>query len=192
LKRLQTQLARFDVPRTNRARIVPDVGFQFDVEGSWFPKVLDVEEDFTTLEAKMSGYYVIGKKRKVVLYGGVGGRKVWGRFPWREAAYVGGQRSNRGFETNRFAGHSSLYGRAELQWHLFDALFFIPGRFWIYGLADAGRVWFDDEDSDDWHPSYGGGIALDLPASPLRFRLELAQNTDEGELQFYFATGFSF
>ena len=71
-------------------------------------------------------------------------------------------------------------------------MIFIPGRVWIYGIADAGRVWFDDDDEDSWHPSYGGGLALELPASPLKFRLELVKNSDEGDLRFYFATGFSY
>ena len=122
----------------------------------------------------------------------LGGRSVWGDFPWFEAAFVGGLRSNRGFTPQRFAGDRSLYGSLEMRVHLFDATVVFPGRYWFFALADAGRVWVEGEDSNEWHPSYGGGLVVELPASPVKLTAQLAKNSDEDDLRFYFTSGFSF
>jgi outer membrane protein assembly factor BamA len=122
----------------------------------------------------------------------VGGRKAWGDFPWHEASFIGGSASNRGFVQQRFAGEEAAYGSAELRLRLFDSGILFPSRTWIFGLADVGRVWADGDDSDEWHPSYGGGVVVHLRATPIRLRAEWARNDDEDSNNFYFATGFAF
>ena len=167
-------------------------GARFNLEASYFPETFDLEEDFGAVEGLIAGYLGLGKNERVVLAGRVGGRKVWGRFPWHEAAFIGDRASNRGFPVQRFAGDRSLYGSAELRLHLFDAVALFPGRLWIYGLADVGRVWTDGEESDEWHPSYGAGVVIELAATPIKLRAEIAENKDEGDRRFYFSTGFAF
>jgi hypothetical protein len=68
----------------------------------------------------------------------------------------------------------------------------IPGRLWIVGLYDVGRVWFEGEDSDDWHPSYGGGIAFEVAGSPVTFWTGVAKPQEEDGVRFYFLSGFGF
>jgi len=45
----------------------------------------------------------------------VAGKKVWGTYPFYEAAYIGGATTVRGFVEHRFAGDAALYGNAELR-----------------------------------------------------------------------------
>ena len=85
-----------------------------------------------------------------------------------------------------------MYGGAEVRLHLGDAVVLFPGRLWLYGLVDVGRVWFDGDDSDEWHPSYGGGFVVELSATPLKFRAEFVKNDDEDDTQFYLTSGFAF
>ena len=68
----------------------------------------------------------------------------------------------------------------------------IPGRLWVVGLADVGRVWLEDEDSDEWHPSYGAGIAFEVAGSPLAFWTGAAKAAEEDGIRFYFLSGFGF
>ena len=49
----------------------------------------------------------------------VGGRKVFGEYPWFESAFVGGSKNLRGYRKNRFAGDGSLYGSVEARLWLF-------------------------------------------------------------------------
>jgi hypothetical protein len=66
----------------------------------------------------------------------------------------------------------------------------IPGRLWLFGLADFGRVW--GEESEDWHPSFGGGIVFEVAGSPLAFWTGAAKGRDETGVRFYFKSGFGF
>lgn len=119
-----------------------------------------------------------------------GGRKVWGTYPWFDAAFLGGL-NNRGFRIHRFAGDASLYGTAELRlWagHLPTPV--VPLRFGFLGFGDIGRVWLEGEDSDTWHPSGGGGILLQPMGAPVTARATVGVS-DEGT-RFYFGMGYAF
>jgi len=166
-------------------------GLRLETEGSFYPEVWDVEETFGAVEGSLSGHLGFGRSEKVVLAARVGGRKVWGRFPWHSAAFVGGSDSNRGFRNQRFAGEASLYGNLELRLALFNAMFVVPGRLWLFGLADVGRVYVDGEESDEWHPSFGGGVVLEVMGAPMKFWAGVAKNKNDS-VRIYFASGFSF
>lgn len=171
-------------------------GVAVSLEGSFYPELWDVEETFGSLEGELAGSLQIGHGRdrpsRLVLAARVGGRMVWGDFPWHEAAFIGSSGSNRGLPRQRFAGEESAYGNAELRLHLFDSYNLLPSRTWIFGLADVGRVWVDGESSDEWHPSYGGGIIVGMIASPMKVRATWARNDDEDIDRFYLSMGFSF
>ena len=121
-----------------------------------------------------------------------GGRQTFGKYPWYAAAFIGGGDSNRGYREQRFAGDKSFYGNFELRLRVIDMMRVIPGRLWLFGLADFGRVWLEGEDSDDWHPSFGGGIAFEVAGSPLAFWTGVAKATESDGVRFYFASGFGF
>jgi hemolysin activation/secretion protein len=91
----------------------------------------------------------------------VGARRVWGPFPYDDAAFLGGEQTLRGFEYQRFAGNAALYGRVELHVPLARVLErVIPTRIAIFALGDAGRVWADGTRSRRLHASAGGGVSL--------------------------------
>ena len=160
--------------------------------GQYSPKVWDVEDSFGGVQGSVSGYLGLGSTERVVLAARVGGRQTFGKYPWYAAAFIGGSDSNRGFRENRFAGDSSFYGNFEARLRAVDNMPVIPGRLWLVGLADFGRVWLEDEDSDDWHPSYGGGIAFEVAGSPLAFWTGVAKGEGSDGIRFYFGSGFGF
>ena len=97
----------------------------------------------------------------------VGGRKLWGDAPWFEAAHVGGL-NNRGFRSHRFIGNSSLYGSrlaARLAGPPADPAPAHALR--LVGFVDTGRVWLENESSDTWHTSLGGGLLLQPVMAPV-------------------------
>ncbi|MEJ2086849.1 MAG: BamA/TamA family outer membrane protein, partial [Acidobacteriota bacterium] len=198
-----SQISNTDRSSSSRLSLVPPpgegkisslsrTGFNIRGEASYFPAILDVAEDFGAFEGVATGYLGLGRRDHFVLAARVGGRAVRGTFPWFEAAFIGGPDSNRGFPRQRFAGEESLYGNFELRIHLLKGVFIFPGRIWMFGLLDAGRVWVDGEDSSDWHPSYGGGFVFELAATPVKLWTGVAKNDDEGDLRFYFNSGFAF
>jgi hypothetical protein len=167
-------------------------GVTLEAEGKWVPGAWDVEDSFGAVDAEITGRLGLGKSQRVVLAGRAGGRHLWGTFPWYEAAFVGGPNSNRGLRSQRYAGRSSLYGNVELRLQLYEGTVLLPGRFWLFGLADASRVWVDGEDSRDWHPSFGGGLAVELAGAPLAFWVGAARTRGSDDTQVYFLSGLGF
>jgi outer membrane translocation and assembly module TamA len=83
-----------------------------------------------------------------------------GDYPYFDAAFLGGLGSLRGFDRERFAGDASALGAAELRATLGKVWLIVPATLHLFGFAEAGRVFADGEESEQWHPAYGGGVAL--------------------------------
>lgn len=139
----------------------PTRGFYGRLEVLHFPKVFDNKSDFTKLRGD-SRIYLGGKDVTLALR--AAGERVWGRFPFYEAAYLGGSGSLRGFRLQRFAGEAAAFGSAELRFFLARIFLLVPTDIGLFGLADAGRVWRDGKSEGDWHKDFGGGLWL----APLR------------------------
>ena len=169
-------------PRLGGVRVV--------AEGFYVPKTLDATESFSGLDGSVSGF--LGNER-VLLGLRVGGRKLWGTYPFFESATLGGSHDVRGYDTNRFRGDSSLFANAELRVGLGRRKNpILPIRWSLIGYYDVGRVWLKGETSDQWHWGYGGGLQAEVLGVPgLAIRGSMATSR-EGGIHFYAATGYSF
>jgi len=67
----------------------------------------------------------------------------------------------------------------------------VPIDVTIFGLADAGRVWFEGDDSDLWHFGLGGGLALTFLRPENTLSIAVAQGDDK-TWRIYFEGGFGF
>ena len=180
-------------------KLAGTVGDQFRSEGAWalsgvrlkgegfyYPEGWD-SKGFGGVEGTLRGYLV---GRRAMLAGRLGGRQMWGEYPWFESAFVGGGSSLRSFRRNRFAGEASLYGSVEVRMWLFRGRLIAPGRWGIFGLTDVARVYVDGESSDTWHTSYGGGIFFQMLTLNTVFHAAVATG-DEGT-RFRVDYGFGF
>ncbi len=86
-----------------------------------------------------------------------GGAKLWGDFPFQEAAFVGGSTTVRGYHRQRFAGDAAVFG-GSAAWLRLGRLDFLAADFGVTGVADAGRVFLTGESSRTWHWGAGGGV----------------------------------
>ena len=152
------------------------------------PPALDVETTYGGVDGMLAAY--VGSS-DVQLATRIGAARLFGDFPYFDAASIGGA-TNRGYRTDRFAGKASLYGSAELRAYLTGAKYqsVFPVRFGLVGFFDIGRVWMPGEDSRKWHPSGGGGVLLKAVGTPIVFRIVAAQGS-EGT-QFFVGSGFRF
>lgn len=133
-------------------------GAYLDARGSVYPPLLSVVETFGALDGEAGGYLSAHAPGEPTLAARVGGRKVWGAYPWHEAAFLGGAESLRGFTRQRFAGDASLYGSLELRLAVTRFFLVVPGKLGVLGLGDAGRVFLAGDPSDRWHTAAGGGL----------------------------------
>ena len=120
----------------------------------------------------------------------VGGKKVWGVFPFAESAFVGGSRNVRGLREQRYAGDASIYASAELRVFLLRTLVLAPADVGLFALADIGRVYSDGESSSKLRNGVGGGIWLAPVRRSSTVQFSLARS--EGRTGFYLGVGFAF
>ncbi len=137
-------------------------GYLLKAAGIIYPEIWDVESTFGSVSGAASTYLTASIPTSPTLALRVGGEKVWGTYPFHEAAYLGGSSNLRGYRHDRFGGDASAYGNAELRFALGHVKLLVPGEFGLFGAADVGRVFLDEDPggSGDWHSGFGGGFWL--------------------------------
>jgi len=139
--------------------------------GTTFPDFFgDVERSFAQAEALISALLSLSLSSPVSLAIRAGGEQVWGRFPWSEAAFLGGGSTIRGWDDQRFAGDAAAFLSSELRVRLGHARIVVPVGVGVLGFYDIGRVFLDGSSPGGWHDSVGGGIWLQPMGQPYIFR----------------------
>ena len=166
---------------------VSDAGWRFSGDLAGYPAVWDVEEAFSTAGATLATYFPIpgGSGAHLALRGS--GEIASGGFPALHAPAIGGRTTVRGYGFQRYRGESAATGSAEIRVPVGTVPFFVKWQSGVFGLADAGRVWFQNESPGGWHTGFGGGIWL----SSLGQTFSIAYAHGE-EGRFYFQRGVSF
>ncbi|HEY9504890.1 MAG TPA: hypothetical protein VIQ27_02860 [Gemmatimonadales bacterium] len=166
-------------------------GLALAVGGAWYPAALDVEDAFGELHADVTGSVsAAAAPLEPTLALHLGGKRVWGRFPFQEAAYIGDASTVRLGRANRYAGEASLYAQSELRLRLGKFDFLAPIDFGVLGLADVGRVFLDGEESDLWHAAGGGGIWASFLDPAYMARLSVAAGSERTALYLGIGRGF--
>jgi len=161
-------------------------GLTVTARGAYTPDLLGVEHGaFGSIGGGVTGRVSAGKRLTLVLEGA--GEKVFGTYPYQEAAYIGGLRTVRGFPSQRYGGDASVYGRATLEVALVRFFLLLPNDFGIVMFSDTGRVFLEDEDSSRWHPGFGGGVWI-APVDRRNAAFFLVGVSDEAT-RFYFRLG---
>jgi hypothetical protein len=183
--------ARMEVELDGRDRPTAATrGVHLIAGGTVYPSLWDVERTFGEIHGTAATYLTGRGRLEPTLALRAGGQRVWGTFPFHESAFIGGGSSLRGWGEQRFAGEASLYGNAELRIFLGRFLLVLPMDFGLFGLADAGRVFADGEDSDEWHTGLGGGLWI-APVER-KYTLSLAIAHSEERTGVYLRSGFLF
>lgn len=163
-------------------------GFYFRAGAVYYPETFKNDSAFTKTIGDARLFVPI--LRPLSLSARVRGEKIFGTFPYYEAAYLGGSKSLRGFLRERFAGDAAVLGSVEARLYLLKYNFLFPTSLGILAGTDAGRVWVDDESPGDWHTSVTAGIwiAPIFPANVFSFNLT---SSPEG-LRLAIGGGFAF
>lgn len=155
----------------------PKRGVRLQGGAAYYPSVLDAQRgSFGFAQGQASVYMSPGGGNPVLALRGAG-KKVWGDYPITQAAYLGGARSLRGLPEQRYAGHSSLLGSAEIRVQVGSILFPLPADVGFYLLVDAGRVAHGTTSSRLWHWSRGGGLWFSLVNGSAVLRTTIARGS---------------
>jgi hypothetical protein len=164
---------------TRRGTLTRRQGFDADLSVRYYPPWLDNAAGFTKFRGEASALLGSDLVSPVLLSLRVAGEKNWGRYPFFEAAFLGGASLPspldlthgasgnllRGYDQNRFAGDASAVANADLRIPVGKYSAILPLRYGLLGLADVGRVFLSSESSSTWHWGAGGGVWLALRAA---------------------------
>lgn len=124
----------------------------------------DVKNKVTQLNSDLTLIVQLIKDR-LILAERVGAGHNFGDFEFHQAQYLGSEDNLRGYRKYRFAGRSKVYNNLELRLRVANfKTYLFPGALGLLGFFDAGRVWTDNDNSNDWASGYGGGFWI----SPLK------------------------
>jgi Omp85 superfamily domain len=151
--------------RDNKA--LPRRGVFAAVRGTWFAQTWDVDSDFGQVNGNINGYLPVGGALTLAVR--AGGKKVFGNYPYMEAAALGQggldsgvlaapENTLRGYRARRFVGDEAVYFNGDMRLRISGMNIGAPGSWGLTASADTGRVWLEGESSDTWHSSVGGGL----------------------------------
>jgi hypothetical protein len=141
-----------------RGAVNPPLWGKLELNGSVYPAAWDVESTYENVEAVATAYLTFPVLTNPVLALRAGGQKLFGDFPWFDAAFIGGSGSLRTEQRQRYAGDASAYGSAELRLPIAKFPFILPLDVGVLGFADMARVYLDGESPGGWHRGMGGGL----------------------------------
>jgi hypothetical protein len=165
-------------------------GVVLELGGSIYPPLWDVDSVFGEVHGEARTYLTVRAPLEPTLALRAGGKKLWGQYPFFEAAFLGGASTVRLGRLNRYAGDASVYGSAELRLALARFELLLPTQLGVFGLADAGRVFLSGESSDRWHTAFGGGLSLSYLEKAYTFSVALASSDERTGV--YAQAGFGF
>lgn len=143
----------------------PTRGFSFRSEGGWKYQIGDINKNFPYIDAAFSAYQRLDNKANLVFATQFGfQQRFTDDYEFFQAATLGGTGTDanfRGLRRNRYAGKTAFYQNNDIRWKLIGSRNrTLPFSMGILAGLDHGRVWIgNDQDlSQTWHYSYGGGI----------------------------------
>jgi hypothetical protein len=161
-----------------------------EIRGLYVPAAMDVRSAFEAASASIGASITMPVPAQPFLVIRAGGKRVYGDFPFYEAATLGGYGSMRYMDTQQYAGDASLYGTSELRLPLVRFSALMPLRAGIMGLAEAGRVYLGGASPGGWSSRSGGGIWLGRDdASPV---VTLIRTTEKGRSGLQLGFGLNF
>jgi hypothetical protein len=137
---------------------VPAGGFKLQSEIIGYPAIPGANEAFATASGSLAAYLpLLGGGTHLAFRAG-GALASTPDVPLLNAPAIGGRSTLRGYDSRRFTGDRTAYGSAELRVPVGVLPFLIRWNVGVFGLADAGRVWYDNSSPGTWHTAAGGGI----------------------------------
>jgi hypothetical protein len=156
---------------------------------SAYPGMLDAQTAYEKIAGVVSAYFTAPVLTRPVLAVRGGGEKLFGNFPYFDAAFIGGSRSLRTEHRQRFAGDASLFGTTELRVPIANFPFVLPWDVGAIGFVDVARVYVDGESPGGWHQGTGAGFWIALVRPGLGITVMRTNNPERRTLT---SIGFAF
>ncbi len=139
----------------------PNSGFLIGLHGTYNHGLFDELQSYSAIRGHVATYLSPGSPPATPTVAmRISAAKIWGGFPFYDAVFLGGSQTLRGFDRERFAGRAAVLGNLELRLPIGRHRVLVPGRIGVFGLVDAGRVYFEQDAANEIHVAVGGGLWL--------------------------------
>ena len=168
----------------------PTLGFQVALQMGYVTN-LDSKNNFGYVIPEIGFDYKLIESGNLVLATNFKGHLNLGNdFEFYQGATIGANNGLRGFRNERFTGKQAYTQSTDLRWKLVDVKTNImPIKFGVFGGYDYGRVWLQNETSNQWHNAYGGGVFLNF-IDIISTNLSVFKGDED--IRFAFQFGFAF
>ena len=170
----------------------PTLGMHFELESNFNINIDESDRTVFSLKPSIGFLRNLTKDHKLVLASKVASHINFGDqedLEIYQTARIGANNGLRGFNNERFSGKNSLLSTSDLRYN-FRALKsgFLPLNIGFFGGFDVGRVWTENDSSDVWHTSVGGGFWLTI-AEQLSGQIGYFGSNEGGRLAFKLGFG---
>ena len=164
-------------------------GYFAFLSNSFYPKLLDNKSNFFRSILDVRTFFTTSILSETTFAFRIHGEKVWGDFPLLSSVFLGGSDNLLGFNRERFSGDASVYGALQTRMHLTKLKLIINGNLGFHVFAESGRVFTEYNNSNIWHPSFGGGLWLSYLDRGFNIITTIAKSKEA--YQIYFGLGFN-
>lgn len=169
----------------------PTLGMKFYVEGGYRVNLKDSDRQVPHAEMAVGFSHKITKNERLVVGTLAKTRMLFSNdYEFYQMATVGGDFDLRAFRFQRFSGKQSFFQTSDVRYEigrLKNGI--VPIKYGVLAGFDYGRVWLQDDFSNKWHNSYGGGIWLN-GVNLLTAKLSYFHSEDGGRVSFGLGFGF--
>ncbi|NNE31240.1 MAG: phosphoesterase [Winogradskyella sp.] len=168
----------------------PTLGFQTALQFGYKNNV-DTSNGFGYIIPELGFDYKLVQSGQLVLATVFRGHfNLGNNFEFYQGANLGADSGLRGYRFQRFTGKNAFSQSTDVRWN-FGSLKtgLLPIHIGVYGGVDYGRVWLENDNSDRWNNSFGGGLFVTM-AEMMTANIS-AFNSDDG-LRLAFKLGFGF
>lgn len=171
---------------------LPTLGMGFLISGKWKSSLNVENKNFFTLEGKFNFSHKITTNGNLVYETLFRGKMITNnKFDFYHGASIGGNNGLRAYRNERFLGKRSFYQTSDVRLTLGSIKkSLIPMKYGIIAGFDYGRVWLEDDTSNQWNTSYGGALWLN-GINTITAKLGYFMSPiDKGRVSFAVAFGF--
>jgi len=149
----------------NKDRVAfPSRGIEFDLVAGYKKNIDEFDNEFGYVSPMLSLNYPLHESGYAAIATKIGGEAIIGdNYEFYHAATLGGGNRNslRGYRNERFNGKYAFYQNVDIRSGITQfKTNFVPFRLGASLGFDYGRVWVDEDESNDWHTNFGGSIFI--------------------------------
>jgi Omp85 superfamily domain len=168
----------------------PRLGFYSSTVATCYPGIFNTQKAFTKFNFDIRGYYTLNLKRELTIAARTGGSKIFGMYPYYLGSTLGGSENLRAFNKDRFSGDASFFAQLELRMYLGYLKFIFNNKIGMNIFCETGRVFTHLENSERWHPSYGGGFWVSYLENEIMLSTYIAFSEESTIFSFGFGVAF--